>query len=265
MKNCTIKYMKQNVIFLLCFISVILIVLASGCITPPKENATILKKGTSSSGGNPLNPATTETPNYVTEVTPYTSLMPTTQPHTMLTAAPVPQDIYCRIYSTKNTYNYNKTAVAFDLKYPPMYINYTVKPSNVTYKDVIDRKITGQGEEEITVDKYSPLSWFEVTVRSKTTPDKIYIQDGFGESKGYTLYLNRTLKIVNRDDMQVEFFGNNITATASVWVKPEGNFNDTSQFNMTTDCAYFASNPRDVYVIGTPTTTATPTYRPQPA
>ena len=266
MKNCTIKYMKQNVICLLCCISVILIVVASGCITPPKENATILKKGTTSApGGNPLNPATTETPNYVTEVTPYTSVVSTTVPHTMLTAAPAPQDIYCRIYSTTNTYAYNKTAVAFDLKYPPMYINYTVKPSNVTYKDVIDRKITGQGEEEITVDKYSPLSWFEVSVRSKTTPDKIYIQDGFGEAKGYTLYLNRTLKIVNRDDMQVEFFGNNITATASVWVKPEGNFNDTSKFNMTTDCAYFASNPRDVYVIGTPTTTATPTYRPQPA
>ena len=258
--------MKKNVIFLLCCISVILIVLASGCITPPKENATILKKGTTSApGGNPLNPDATETPIYVTEVTPYASVVSTTVPHTMLTAAPIPQDIYCRIYSTKNTYNYNKTAVAFDLKYPPMLISYNVKPSNVTYKDVIDRHITGQGEEEITVDKYSPLSWFEVTVRSKTTPDKIYLKDGFGEAKGYTLYLNRTLKIVNRDDMLIEFFGNNITATASVWVKPEGNFNDTSQFNMTTDCAYFGANPRDVYVIATPTTTATPAYKLQPA
>jgi hypothetical protein len=66
---------------------------------------------------------------------------------------------------------------------------------------------------------------------------------------------------VNRDDMQIEFYGNNITATASVWVKPEENFNDTSKFNMTTDCAYFAANPRDVYVIATPTTTATPEYK----
>lgn len=255
--------MKQNVICLLCCISVILIVVASGCITPPKENATTLKKGTSA-GANPLSPETTPTPTYVAEVTPFEKTIPTTESHTMLTSAPAPQDQYCRIYSTTNTYAYNKTAVAFDLKYPPMYINYTVKPSNVTYKDVIDRKITGKGEEEITVDKYSPLSWFEVTVRSRTNPDKIYLQDGFGEAKGYTLYLNRTLKIVNRDDMQVEFYGNNITATASVWVKPEGNFNDTSQFNMTTDCAYFAANPRDVYVIATPTTTATPTYRPQP-
>ena len=232
----------------------------------PKRKCNHLKKGNYvSTGGNPLNPATTETPTYVDGSNPFASVMPTTEPHTMLTSAPAPEDLYCRIYSTTNTYSYNKTAVAFDLKYPPMFINYTVKPSNVTYKDVIDRNITGQGEEEITVDKYSPLSWFEVTVRSKSTPDKIYLQDGFGEAKGYTLYLNRTLKIVNRDDMQIEFFGNNITATASVWVKPEGNFNDTSQFNMTTDCAYFASNPRDVYVIATPTTTATPTYKLQPA
>jgi hypothetical protein len=262
--------MKQNVICLLCCISVILIVVASGCITPPKENATILKKGTTAGGNplnpvNPLNPETTETPNYVTEVTPYTSVKPTTGTHAIPTIAPLPQEMYCRIYSITNTYNYDKKAVAFNLQYPPMYINYNVKPSNITYKDVIYRHITGVGEEEITVDKYSPISWFEVTVRSKTTPDKIYLKDGFGEAKGYTLYLNRTLKVLNRDDIQIEFYGNNITATASVWVKPEGNFNDTSKFNMTTDCAYFASNPRDLYVIATPTTTATPTYRPQPA
>ncbi len=48
-----------------------------------------------------------------------------------------------------------------------MYINYTVKPSNITYKDVIDYQITGQGEKEITIDTYSPISWFEVTVRIK--------------------------------------------------------------------------------------------------
>ncbi len=83
--------------------------------------------------------------------------------------------------------------------------------------------------------------------------------------RGIMSTLNRTLKIVNRGDMQIEFYGNNITATASVWVKPDINFNDTTQFNITTDCAYFASNPRDVLVIATPTTTATPTYRPQSA
>ena len=141
-----------------------------------------------------------------------------------------------------------------------MYINYTVKPSNVTYKKVIDNKITGEGEKEIEIDTYSPFSWFEVTVRSKSTGE-IYLQDGFGMAKGYNIYLNRTLKVLKRDDMQIEFKRNNITATAMVWVKPAGNINDTTQFNMSTDCAYFEFNPRDRVDTATAETTATPTYR----
>ena len=124
-----------------------------------------------------------------------------------------------------------------------MYINYTVKPSNVTRKIWAESKITGEASKEITVDTYSPVSWFEVTVRSKSTGE-IYLQDGFGTKK-YTEYINRTLKVLKRDNIQVEFKRNNITATAMVWVKPLGNFDDISQFNWTTDCTYFDFNPRD--------------------
>lgn len=250
--------MKQVVIRIVCCISIILIVVASGCIAPPKENATASKTG-STAGGNPLIPETTETPSYVTDVTPFVTVTPTSGYHT-IPPTPIPQNKYCRIYSITNTYAYNKTAVAFNLQYPPMYINYTVKPSNITYYKSYTSKITDQGDQIVLVDDYSPFSWFEVTVRSKLNPTDIYLQDGFGAAKGYNEYLNRTLKIVNRDDMQIEFYGNNITATASVWVKPEGNFNDTTQFNMTTDCAYFAANPRDSLGDLTPTPTPTPTW-----
>ena len=160
---------------------------------------------------------------------------PTTQPA---------EEKYCRIYtSPENTFEYNTTAIAFDLRSPPMYINYTVKPSNVTYKKWVASKITGESSKEITIDTYSPYSWFEVTVRSKSTGE-IYLQDGFGTKK-YTEYINRTLKVLKRDNIQVEFKRNNITATAMVWVKPLGNFDDISQFNWTTDCTYFDFNPRD--------------------
>jgi hypothetical protein len=251
--------MKQFVIRIACCLSIILLVVASGCITPPKENATASKPG-STPGGNQLIPGTTETPSYVTEVTPFVTGTPPGGYRTMVPVTPVPGSIYCRIYSTTHTFAYNKTAVAFNLQNPPMFINYTVKPSNVSYYQSYTSPITGEGDRVVLVDKYSPISWFEVTVRSKLTPDKIYLQDGFGKAKGYNEYLNRTLKIVNRDDMQIEFYGNNITATASVWVKPEGNFNDTTQFNRTTDCAYFATNPRDSLGDLTPTPTPTPTW-----
>jgi len=248
--------MKENLARIICCITIILVVAASGCVAPPKDNKT------SSTTGNFFNPSQTNpdasataTPNFVTEVTPFVTATPVSGFHTILPTTQLPEDKYCRIYtSPKNTYEYNTTAITFDLRSPPMYINYTVKPSNVTKKIAYTSKITGEGDKVITVDTYSPISWFEVTVMSKSTGE-IYLQDGFGTGKGYNTYLNRTLKVLKRDDIQIEFKRNNITATAMVWVKPAGNINDTTQFNMTTDCAYFDPNPRDFVQVGT---TATP-------
>jgi hypothetical protein len=245
--------MKEKLVRIICCITIILVVAATGCVAPPKDNKT------SSTTGNFFNPgqtnpdaSATATPNFVTEVTPFVTATPVSGYHIM-PPTQLPGDIYCRIYSTKNTYAYNKTAITFDLKSPPMYITYTVKPSNVTKNIAYTSKITGEGDKVIKIDTYSPLSWFEVIIRSKSTGE-IYLQDGFGAAKGYNEYLNRTLKVLKRDNMQIEFGGNNITATATVWVKPAGNFNDTTQFNMTTDCAYFDYNPRD----SIPFATATP-------
>jgi hypothetical protein len=246
--------MKKLIVRFICCIAIILVVCASGCVAPPKDNKT------SSQTGNFFNPdqVTTEvtpTPGYVTEVTPFVTETTMSGYRTVLPTTQVLQDRYCRIYSTTNTYAYNKTAIVFDLRNPPMYINYTVKPSNITYTKVITSKITGEGDKVVTTDTYSPVSWFEISVRNKSTGE-IYLQDGFGSGKGYPEYLNRTLKVMKRDDMQIEFGGNNITATAMVWVRPELNIDDTSKFNMTTDCAYFDPNPRNFIQVGTTSTPA---------
>jgi hypothetical protein len=246
--------MKEKLAKIICCISVILVVAASGCVAPPKDNKT-------STTGNFFNPGqttpeanATATPNYVTEVTPFGTVTSGSGYRTIPPTTQIAEDKYCRIYtSPKNTYEYNTTAIVFDLRSPPMYINYTVKPSNVTIKKVVDSKLTGGGEQHLTIDTYSPVSWFEVTVRSKSTGE-IYLQDGFGTGKGYTEYLNRTLKVLKRDNMQIEFKRNNITATAMVWVKPGNNIDDISQFNMTTDCAYFDPNPRDFVQVGSTST-----------
>jgi hypothetical protein len=235
--------MKEKLTRIAFCIAIVGILLISGCVAPPKNNQT------SSSTGNFNNPnqqttVMTTTPSYVKDVTPFMSVTPISAYRTIPPTIQQDEEKYCRIYSTTNTYSYNRTAITFDLRSPPMYINYTVKPSNITYNRVITSKITGEGEKTITIDTYSPYSWFEVIVRNKSSGD-IYLQDGFGTGKGYNEYLNRTLKVMKRDNMQIEFGGNNITATASVWVKPSGNIDDFSRFNLTTDCAYFNPNPRD--------------------
>jgi hypothetical protein len=252
--------MKEKLVSIICCITIILIVAATGCVAPPKDSKT------SSATGNFFNPgqtsvATTATPipNFVTEVTPFVTVTQGSGYRTIPPTTQLPGDTYCRIYtSPKDTYEYNTTAITFDLKSPPMYINYTVKPSNITGKKVVDSKITGEGQKVIAYDTYSPVSWFEVTVRSKSTGE-IYLQDGFGTAKGYNQFLNRTLKVLKSGNMQIEFKRNNITATAMVWVKPEGNIDDISKFNMTTDCAYFDPNPRDFIQVET-TATPKPTW-----
>jgi hypothetical protein len=245
--------MKEKLVRIICCITIIILVAATGCVAPPKDSKT------SSATGNFFNPGqtsvattTTPIPNFVTEVTPFVTATSGSGYRTIPPTTQLPEDKYCRIYSTKNAYAYNKTAITFDLKSPPMYINYTVKPSNITKKIAYTSKITGEGDKVITVDTYSPDSWYEITVRSKSTGE-IYLQDGFGTRKGYTEYLNRTLKVLKRDNMQIEFSGSNITATAMVWVKPAGNINDTTQFNSTTDCTYFDYTPRDSVPFATST------------
>ncbi len=247
--------MKEIIVRVACCISIILIVMASGCVAPPKENATSTKNGNPFNPNQPGGTQTTQTPSYVTEVTPFVTVTPTSEFRT-IPPTPLPGDLYCRIYSTTNIDN--TTAIAFNLQNPPMYINYTVKPSNITEKRVVT-EWEGEGqsmrevEKVLTIDTYSPNSRYIIKVLSKSTGE-IYLEDGFG-TRQYTTYLNRTLKISNRDNLQIEFKGINITAKANVWVKPEGNFDDPTQFNTTTDCAYFGPRPRNEL----PFATATPT------
>ena len=139
-----------------------------------------------------------------------------------------------------------------------MYINYTVTPQNIT----VNRAATSQylTKEDVIYhySTYDPQSYFVITVRNKTS-GKVYLEDGFGND--YTMYLNRTLKVLNADDMLIEMKGNKITATVNFWVKPPGNFDNPD--NMTFDtCTYWGAAPRDVTAEAIVTGTTTPTWAP---
>ncbi|MGB9176502.1 MAG: hypothetical protein WCB46_07180 [Methanoregula sp.] len=244
--------MREKSLYLVYTLTIILILFTAGCVTPLEQN--------SASNPNP-SPGSQQTPtqaSYVTEValsdyassTPgsagYTTYLPTTQ---------IPADITCRIHSI-NVFGYNGTAFIFNLKNPPMYINYTVVPTNVTvnkvYTDSFTKKTT-----TYTYSDYSPSSWFDVTVRDNATKE-IILKEGFGENKGYSTYLTRTLKVMKNGDLLVEFRGNNIKASATIWVKPIGNF-DESHLSEFTDCMYWDAH-RDTLETPVQTTIANVVY-----
>lgn len=251
-ENSYLYIMKElNVSSIISALLILLVISATGCVAPPKA-------GSSTPGTGGASPTVSKTtPSYVTEVTPYITTTTIGTGYHILTPLDAPKDSYCLINNTKSQYYaYNKTAFTFDLKNPPMFINYTLTPFNLTGTRTIPGKLTGESSKTVSYDYYSPVSWFEVTVRNKTSGE-IYLQDGFGARKGYPEYTNRTLKIPNRADLYIEFYGNNITAGTMTWVKPAGNFNDTTEFNLTR-CAYF-DRPRDIIFSTTAPTTA-PSY-----
>lgn len=146
----------------------------------------------------------------------------------------------------------------FNLKNPPMYINYTVIPTNISGIKEVTSQFGSKQVEDIAYNTYDPQSYLEITVSNKTSGE-IYLQDGFGTQ--YTTYLSRTLKVLNTDNLFIELKGNKITATVNFWVKPPGNFDDPD--NMTFDaCTYWQGSPRDVTAFALATSTATPTWTP---
>jgi hypothetical protein len=242
--------MNDKLLYPVFTLAIILALFTAGCVAPPQENSTFSPIG-SGDQGNITEQATTP-PSFVSEVTlsdyakptgtssGYTTFMPTTQ---------IPADITCRIHSISVS-NYNGTAFTFNLRNPPMYINYTVIPRNVTVNKVYTDSFTKKTVTK-TFSDYSPSSWFEVTVRDNATKE-ILLQDGFGPNKGYTTYLTRSLKVLKNGDLLVEFRGNDIDASASIWVKPIGNF-DESRLSEFTDCMYWDSH-RDTVATQVPTT-----------
>jgi len=231
--------MKQSYITAIGAFAIISILLSAGCVAPPTEKS--LGSIGSTSGSNEVT-GTPTTQSFVTEETVedfgcstaplgYSTFLPTTQ---------IPADIACQIYAKSAYYSFNGSAFSFDLKNPPMYIQYTVIPKNVTVTKAFTSRSGDRSDQVITYSDYSPTSYFEVTVSNKTS-GQVYLQDGFGGAKGYSTYLNRTLKVLNRDTMFVELKGNDIQATATIWVKPVGNFNET-EIPSFTDCAYLDAN-----------------------
>jgi hypothetical protein len=242
--------MNDKFLYPVCILAIILALFTAGCVAPPQENSTFNPIGSGNQGT--VTQETTTQSSFVSEVTlsdyasptkkpsGYTTFMPTTQ---------IPADITCRIHSISVS-GYNGTAFIFDLKNPPMYINYTVVPKNVTINKVYTDSFTKKTVTK-TYSDYSPSSWFEVTVRDNATKE-IILEDGFGQNRGYSTYLTHTIKVLKTGDLLVEFRGNEIEASANIWVKPIGNF-DESRLSEFTDCMYWDSH-RDTIATAVPTT-----------
>jgi hypothetical protein len=220
--------MKQGFLPVFCIFLILLFISAAACVAPPKSSGT-QSAGSSKTAGQGAGGAgatETPTPGYVILETPYGATAPPTQAPTATTALP---EEWVEIYRDTRSYGYNTTAFSFDLKNPPMFVNLTFLPVNVTGTKVVTSRYGSKEEITVRYDYYSPYAWFEITVRDKDS-GRILLKDGFGNSYGkqYSAELNRTMKVLNRANLHIEMSGNQLTAKVDMHVKKEGNINNAT-------------------------------------
>ena len=215
--------MNEKVVVAVFLVALIFILSVSGCISPPKEAPLITTTNkTKAPATVPTTIVTTSpTPAYVTIETPYptSTVAYWTIPATV---SPIKED-FVVIYSIKNQpFAYSKSAVSFNLKNPPMLIDFSLSVTNVS------RTIEGKSRTltndwiSITTDNYDPMAYFEVIVREKSTGN-IVLRDGFGQSRQYGTENPRYLKLYKAGNYLIEFNGNKLAADVKLSVKREGN------------------------------------------
>lgn len=215
---------------IICVISLIAILAASGCVAPPQETAGPVdlydpnQFKTTATGGSGSS-------RFVTEATPFQTPPPETLAYSVIaTKTRPPEDAACLINLIKLDWQFesNKTAFAFDLKNPPMYVNYSIiKPYNITDQKFYTDKKTGK-EVLLKFSRPNPAAYLEITFRDRNTGDVI-LQDGYGQK--YNFFTNNTdIKVMKSGDMLVEVKGFNVSAVVGFWAKSSGNFDPEESF-----------------------------------
>jgi hypothetical protein len=139
------------------------------------------------------------------------------------TALPVPvADDYITIYSLNGQQaQANIPYVLFDLQNPPLVIDYTVIPVNITDVKELDYKIRStRHHENVTLSRPYEQSWFSVIVRDNATAGMV-LEDGYGRT--FTQEPSRQLVIYKSGTYRFEFSGGFAVVNLTMKVKKEGN------------------------------------------
>ena len=136
---------------------------------------------------------------------------------------PVPDtsDLYT-IYSMNGQQaQQNIPSVIFEVKNPPLVIDYTITPMNITEVKSLDYKVMAtRHHENLSISRPYEQSWFSVVVRD-TADGTVVAEDGYG--KGYPEEPSRHLVVYTSGTYRVEFSGGFALVNLTMNVKKEGN------------------------------------------
>lgn len=207
--------------------AIIVILLFSGCIAPPRENG---GQGQTTTPGDNAGTVTTATPEmtpeiietqFLTSVTPYPKdEFPT--PRSTYSNLPIPTPIpveYLTIYNNELALKYNTVAYEYILENPPLIIDICIKPKMVTRNIWYVSPYGSRDEKTVTQTSVSQSAWFEIIVRDKNT-GSIVEKDGFG--KTYSSTPKREIQVRTSGNYVIEFTGSDVNASIQMRIQKTG-------------------------------------------
>jgi hypothetical protein len=195
-------------------------ILKSPTTTTPPVTPLQVRAPTPSATTIPLTPSLKQADNLITTyVTIEIPVPQETEPHTLL-QPDVPHSSYedfVTIFTLKDrTLTQAIPNVSFNLVNPPLIIEYTVTPYNITDVKYYEYKqMKTYYSQNITVTRPYEDTWFTVIVRDKDT-GTIVAEDGFGKTR--SMDQSKRLAIQKSGNFQLEFAGQfgNVTLTMKV-------------------------------------------------
>ncbi len=167
------------------------------------------------------------TVKYVSVVTPIVTSenARSSSPNILPTTQPPKEENYVLIYAEDLSYVSGKvpTAVSFDVKNPPLVINYNISPVMVfDSRYATNSSALKELRTDILINSTypSPDAVFTVSVFDKTTGGKV-AEDGYGRLYGITP--KKTFVIREAGRYIIQFYGDDVDAHVEMLLKREGN------------------------------------------
>lgn len=198
---------------------VFLLLLSSGCVSPPKSRPVSSTSPTPASGVPipPTPPASSTAISSVngtvgelfSAVTPFptNSFSVTTTSPRFPVYTPEPSS-YHTLFRNTLSFTFGAYAYAYHITKPPLVITFKVKPDMVTRKRWIENRTGTKKEENITVTMISPQAWLEVTVWDRETGQPV-AKEGF--AKLYSTTTDNKVVVNEAGNYQVDLHGNDIS------------------------------------------------------
>jgi hypothetical protein len=241
--------MRQTIRYYILILFIMAVVFSAGCIVPTKDKpapadtqsggTNYLVPGTGSAQPQEsqdnsqtsgiINPNPTATPipddtRYLTQVPTYAVISDTGPTYRNLSFQVEPTQTitaYQEIYKNELSLKDYTVAYAYDLKSPPLLINFDIKP-RIDSRTIWYESKTGSYDSNgnradvyVTTPQLSPNAWFEIIVRDKSS-GKIVLDDGFGRNFGSDT--KRTVSVLSYGNYQIDMSGNEVNVTVKMYI-----------------------------------------------